>query len=571
MSVGTSTIRAIKACPLARSLGAVGLLAASAVVVHAPGILFDVGVRNLDFNAHYVWSVQFAEGLRNGDPYPHWMWRGNFGLGEVALLYYSPLFYYLCGAVRLLTENTWEAMRIVFVLSTCLTGFYGWRLLRLLTGNVYALAGAVLLQWVPMIFMLFYYFNGFPWATGFAALVALTYYVFRPGAFEGWVDVPVSVAVAALVVTHLVSALMALICFSFICGGFLNRAQLSWPVTRQVVSWFASAGGGLALAMFYLYPALREMHLISSEVWTRDYIPWNAFAFPTVTAFAFGMRWPTFQWTVPTVALLGVVAATWHTAWRSASPRPPDEALIQMLVVSWVSLFLASELSYPLWLIDTPLRLVQFPHRFIYITSATGLLANLLALWDLQRSRATALRRLLTAAPLALGVALTGLLSFKLVFMDGKPLHLSVDETRPYGGLSEYRLATQGDRWGDYYRAGGLAAECAEKTLVCRVLEANSLAQAWEISNAQPAHLRLPLLAFPAWQVTIDGTPAPASADAATGLIAVDLRPGTHRVAAHWTRLPTERIGFTVSCLMALVFAAIASLRRLPVTARPAH
>jgi hypothetical protein len=59
------------------------------------------------------------------------------------------------------------------------------------------------------------------------------------------------------------------------------------------------------------------------------------------------------------------------------------EALL--LVVSWASLVLASELSYPLWLLNTPLRMVQFPHRFIYVTSATGLVANLLALCDSQR------------------------------------------------------------------------------------------------------------------------------------------------------------------------------------------
>ena len=174
--------------PVVLWLGAFGILLASAVLMHAPDILFNVGVRNNDFDAHYHWAVQFGEGLRDGDLYPHWMWRGNFGLGEVALLYYSPLFYYVSGAVRLLTPNTWEAMRIVFVISTLLTGLYGWRLLRLFANDAYALVGAVLLQWVPMIFMLFYYFNGFPWAVGFAALVALTYYALRPDAFERWVD-----------------------------------------------------------------------------------------------------------------------------------------------------------------------------------------------------------------------------------------------------------------------------------------------------------------------------------------------------------------------------------------------
>src|SRR5207302_2288110 len=103
------------------SRGAFEVLVLSAVLVHAPSIVFDVGARNNDFTIHYRWAVQFAEALRAGDPYPHWMWRGNYGMGEAALLFYSPLFYYLCGAIRLLTSNTWEAMRLVFVFSTILT------------------------------------------------------------------------------------------------------------------------------------------------------------------------------------------------------------------------------------------------------------------------------------------------------------------------------------------------------------------------------------------------------------------------------------------------------------------
>ncbi len=228
--------------PRALWLGALGVLLTSAVLMHAPGILFNVGVPNNDFDAHYRWAVQFGESLRGGDLYPHWMWRGNYGLGEVALLFYSPLFYYLSGAVRLLTPNTWEAMRIVFVLSTLLTGFYGWRLLRLFSTDGYALVGAVLLQWAPMIFMLFYYFDGFPWAVGFAALVALTYYAVRPGAFERWVDLPASLAIAALVLTHIVSALMALICFSFMCLWFVRGSHRDVWAWRRTVSWFVSAG-----------------------------------------------------------------------------------------------------------------------------------------------------------------------------------------------------------------------------------------------------------------------------------------------------------------------------------------
>ena len=211
-----------------------------------------------------------------------------------------------------------------------------------------------------MIFMLFYYFNGFPWAVGFAALVALTYYTLRPDAFEHWIDLPVGLAVAALVLTHIVSALMALVCFSFMWLSYLGRLRSGPHTAPRAASWFVSAGFGLALAGFYLVPAVGSMHLISSAVWTTTYTPWNAFAFPTITNLIFGMRWFSFQWTVPVIALLGVAAATWH-AYRSRDmPGPSHEALLLMLVVSWASLFLASELSYPLWLLDTPLRMVQF-------------------------------------------------------------------------------------------------------------------------------------------------------------------------------------------------------------------
>ena len=560
--------RAMMARSRALWLGVLGVLLTSAVLVHAPGILFDVGVRNNDFDGLYRWAVQFGEGLRGGDLYPHWMWRGNFGLGEVALLYYSPLFYYISGAVRLLTSNTWEAMRLVFVLSTLLTGFYGWRLLRLFANDAYALVGAVLLQWVPMIFMLFYYFNGFPWAVGFAALVALTYYALRPGAFERWVDLPASLAIAALVLTHIVSALMALICFSFMCLCFVRRSDRGARAWRRAVSWFVSAGFGLALSAFYLVPAIGSMGLISPKVWTTAYTPWNAFAFPTVTSVLFGMRWFSFQWTVPAVALLGVAAASWHARRRQDMSDRLGEALLLMLVVSWASLVLASELSYPLWLLNTPLRMVQFPHRFIYVTSATGLVANLLALWDSQRMGQPWLRKLVLVLPLALGFATTGLLSAKMLLIDGKPLHLSVDETAPYRGQAEYRLAGQGEHWEDYYRAGGLATECREQMLICRASEASSRLQVWNVSGAHPAHLRLPLFAFPAWQLTIDGAAVPTASDPATGLISIDLPAGAHRVAATWKRLGVEHAGLVISGLAVLALAIIALRRGSSVSAR---
>ena len=541
---------------LASCVGVFGVLVASAMLVHAPAIIFNVGAPkpNSDFYIHYRWAIQFYESLRAGDPYPHWMWRQGHGLGQPALLFYSPLFYYVSSAVRLITSNTWTAMRIVFVLSTIITGFYGWRLFRLFADNLYALAGAVLLQGAPMILWLFYYENDFPWGVGFAALVALTYCVLRPRAFEGWIDLPASLAIAALVLTHILSAFMALLCFScglmYLC--FVRRFQRS---AGKMLSWFVSSGLAFALAAFYLVPALGSIHLISPTYLTTVPLYMGSFAFPTVT----GMGWFTYQWTVPALVLLGVVAATWHAHQRKDLSDCLGGALLLMLVISWTSLFMASELSYPLWLIDnTPLRAVQWPIRFIYITSATGLVANLLALRDLQWTRLPWLHKVFVVVPLALLLAATGLLSAKMILIEGKPLGLSVDEAIPYNGLGEYRLASEGERGKEYYRAGGLVAECAQLQLLCREIQRNSRSQIWEVSGERPARLRLPLLAFPAWQLAIDGASVPYTADPGSGLISVELPAGMHRVTASWNRLGVERAGLGITSFAVLLLAILA-------------
>jgi hypothetical protein len=205
---------------------------------------------------------------------------------------------------------------------------------------------------------------------------------------------------------------------------------------------------------------------------------------------------------------------------------------------------------------NTPLRIVQFPFRFIYITSATGLVANLLALRDAEWRRLDWLHKAVVVIPLAFIPTATGLISAKMIFVDGEPHHLSVDEAIPYPGLGEYQLKREHEE--EYSRAGGLAAECAEIQLFCRKIERNSRSQIWEVSGERPAHLRLPLPAFPAWQLTIDGRSVPYTADPASGLISVELPAGTHRVTASWNRLAVERAGLGITSFAVLALAILA-------------
>jgi hypothetical protein len=528
------------------------LLLGCAGLVHLPALL-GIVARNADFNIHYQWAVQFAEGLRGGDPYPHWMWRGNEGLGEVALLYYSPLFYYFTGVIRFVTGNTWAAMNVTFILFTAASGFYAWRLFRLFMDDRFAMIGALLLEAVPMVFMLYYYFNGFPWACACAIVTMLAYYVCRPGALKHTFDVPISVTIALLVATHIVTGLMALICFSFCRVSDIRRVDGRWRIRPEFLSWALSVALGLVLSMFYLLPALTSLRFINPEVWSAGYTPWNAFAFPTITARLFGVRWFAMQWPVPLSALLCLAFATYYAIRRGDFSDPFGRTLLALLIAGWASVFLASELSYPLWLLDTPLRKVEFPHRFVVITSICGLLANVLCLKELMSAHAQRMTAALAAVPLALSALLTVGLSAKILFIDGRPVHLVQDETRLYGGLTEYQLRTDGPHRVEYVTRGGFKAECERVQAACRTLYTTSNRQGWHIDATAAHEIRLPVFAFPAWAANIDGLPAAIKTDPATGLATVALPSGGHDVTIVWQRLASEKIGLWLTLGAALL------------------
>jgi hypothetical protein len=574
--------------------GALLVLALSAWLVAAPHAMFDLADRNQDFDQHLAWAFQFGQGLAAGDPYPRWMPLGHRGLGEPALLYYSPGYYGAVALLRPLTDATWSAMRAVEWLALLTLGLAGWTLLRRLARPLPALLGAVACQASPMVFMLFNHFNGFPWASNAACFALLLVAALRPGPDDAaqaspadrhappWqpgtlLRVPVALAVAAMTLTHLVSTLMALICLTpALCwlwadahGG--GRAGLA----RAALSWLASAGTGLALAGVFLVPALASMDLISAREWTETYRPHDAFSFPTVTAWRYGIRWFGFQWPLSLVCLALSLAAAWLLRRRGAAlPATARRTTIALLIVSGCALGLASELSLPLWLIDSPLRKVQFPHRFLFVASIT-------ATWALALSAGSGpaddrLARRVGLIGLAGATLLTGLLAARIVLRDGAPVDGGDTRIVAHGSYSEYTLPWQRPAALAWQRTGGWRVALADAGITL-LGDVGSGAGGWDwVLQVPQAHrIVLPVLWFPAWAGRLDGRPHPVTLDAATGLVAIDLPAGEHAIALRWQRLPAERAGAALSAaaLLACGLAAwrgrrLARQARLPATSR---
>ena len=544
---------------LREHLAALALIVPLTVFVHLPHVWFVRVQRNLDFDAHYRWAMEVAAAMAAGDPWPRWMAAANQGLGEPALLYYAPLYYLLAGALRFVTGNTWAAMQVVEVAATVLCGWLTWSLVRAWVGDArWALTAAGLAVLNPMLGLLHHGFHGYPWATAFAPLTLLLWALLRPGAEARVVNVAAILALAITICVHTISGLMGVVCVGALALRALSREDGRWRIDwRPVLSSVVTVAAGLLLSSAYLLPAIASQPLISADVWRKLYTPYDAFALPLATAAIYGMRWFAFQWPLALTAAAAFVLA--GVLLRRAPPAVRRGLLWPGLLIGGTTLFLATELSFPLWMPDTPLRNVQFPHRFITVTTILVPMLALPALaWSSRRvAPAWALVGVL-ATHAALAVVVVG----KTGLIDGERITVVPDRLAPYTGLDEYRLRNAGPDWTAYARDGGFEAECARAGVRCSAMTREGRAMTWRVEAPAAAALVMPVFAFPALQPSVNGALVAARADAATGLIAVDVPAGASTVSVAWQMLPTEKVGLALSAAAALVLAWVAFQRR---------
>ena len=151
----------------------------------------------------------------------------------------------------------------------------------------------------------------------------------------------------------------------------------------------------------------------------------------------------------------------------------------------------------------------------------------------------------------------------------GKPIPERASFMQGRFGQPEYIPAVRGPEWKAYLAGGKLGGECARLGIACSQTLNRTHELAFVIDTPRPVALRLPLLAYPAWAMTVDGEPRPLAADPATGLALANLSSGRHTVALSWAGLPAETAGRIASSLAGLAWLVwfVTARRR----ARKAH
>lgn len=506
-----------------------------------------------DIPTHLRWAEQFAVALKEGIWFPRWASASLDGLGDPTFVYYQPLFYYLTGTASLLGARSELALVLAATVPFLILGIVVYGRIFRAYHTPYAIAATLFIVAAPPMFFLSTQVGAFPWTLSvpFSVLFAIESIRQRPRI------APLALLLCLICLSHLLSGLITL------CGVGLSRVLFAFPTQRNLVDhlrWGAGVVLGLALAAFFIYPAVTQLHLINPVGWVGGEFAWRtAYALPIWHAHL-GVRWFAIQWVLALVVLMTIVLAL--IPGSQAGPGQSDRLARCIGIMSLVLFAFSTELTAPLYELLSPLRKVQFPYRFVFLA---GILANIALAIKLSEGywqRCGKLIRTAILGLIAIQFALTGYMQLNL-HRNGERLPDRASFMSGRFGAPEYHPAVRGEHWRSYVEQGKLAGECRKLAIQCTSVRQRSHDFDATISTDKSVFVRLPIFAYPAWSVNIDGVDHPLEIDRPTGLVSVSLTPGTHRVSITWAPPPAEVTGVRLTWCALVVLLVLMMAKSL--------
>ena len=336
-------------------LKALGLIGLAALALMAPALIH--GAPTGDSGGYnYVWTSQIAAEMARGVVYPRWLPQSFEGLGSPTFYFYPPLAHWLSGAFALITDPR-RAISIAALVLLFASGaaMYLWLRPR----SSYALLGGCLYMLAP------YHLADFYERSALAEFGALAWLPLIALAIERqprrWAGPLLAVSYAGLICTHLPLALLA--------SAILIPPLVVWRAWREpmvAIRCAAAGAAGLALAGFYLAPALTlQGHtLMDQTMWGPGFEPARK------SIFEFFGGEPT-----PGLYLMTALALEWALVAALALVARRDRFW------AWMTLWALACAVGLIPLISLPvLEKVQFPWRALAIAEFVGVTAAIAAL-----------------------------------------------------------------------------------------------------------------------------------------------------------------------------------------------
>ena len=330
-------------------------------VLFVPALVKGIPSSN-DLPHHYRVVTSFAEAIHSGVYYPNWNALSTGGYGDVSFRFYPPGSYYLLSATKALTRDWFYGSLFAFVILAALGGLGVDLWAReFLPSNLSLLAGVFYII-APFHVNEIYQAFLMPEYAGSAILPFCFWFLTRVCKEGRKADVAgLAATYGLLILTHLPLSVIASFAFlGYSC--LLIRRNI---VVRTVLQLSAAAFLGLVASARYWMMMVSEIHWLKS--WS---VEWYDYQYN----FVFGktVEGSTSWWAnvLATITVLFFLPGFFFL-YRKSQERI-SSTLRRVAVLSIVSFFMATPISKPLWVVLPGLKEVQFPWRWLVVSSMAG-------------------------------------------------------------------------------------------------------------------------------------------------------------------------------------------------------
>jgi hypothetical protein len=545
------------------------MVVAAAVVAPMP---FMGNASGQDFQFHIASWMEAARQWHEGILYPRWAEWANWGFGEPRFIFYPPASWMIGAAMGLVLP--WRIVPGAFIwLALIAAGMAMWKLAREWLDGPHAAVAAVLYAANPYQLILVYYRSDFAELLAEALFPLLLWGAVRISRGE-WRQVPWLAAIfAGIWISNAPAAVMATYSLALaIAIGCIVRRSF-----RPLLLGATAMAGSFGLAAFYILPAAWEERWVQIAQAIGDGLsPVQNFLFTRSNDPGF-VR---FNWHVSWLALGAILVTIAATAFAAGRRREAPETWWIVAAVGAAALFLMLPPSAPLWRYLPRLQFMQFPWRWL---GALGVAYALFVAATMDRLKKRTAWLVPALALLATVGAATAII--RTGWWEGNDVPTLAEALRSgrgYEGTDEY-MPIGCDRYelpgnpDEETRSADASSEPAPpiamvdpasgaivpaKGARIHIQQWNAEQKIVTVDSATPMRIAPRLLAYPDWEVKLDGKAATYEARPDTAQMIIPLPAGDHLIEIHFRRTWDRTAGGAISLATALVLLGFAARRR---------
>ena len=544
---------------------------ATALVIISP--FFWMGnASGHDFSFHVASWMDAAAQWREGILLPRWTDGANHGFGEPRFIFYPPISWMFGAALGLVVP--WIFVPIVFiVLTQTLAGLCAFVLGRRLFPQRGALVCAFCYAANPYALLIVYVRSDFAEQLALAFLPLL---FLAAAEVSGLLGSPVSSSRRCIVFLAIIFAAVWLTnAPAGVVASYSLAMLFAWAAITQK-SWRPLLHGGAALALgfgiaaFYLVPAAYEQKWVNISLALASGLQPSQNFLYTIIA---DTEHNAFNGMASNTAVLMIVLTAAFAALSFQRARSGSRPIRKSLWSAWVALsvvvaFLMMPMSNVFWIVLPELRFVQFPWRWMSILAIP--LACFISAAAVHK-RMRGYRAPVTIAAVLAVLAYTATYMVRHTWWDSEDVPVlleALQNDEGFEGVDEY------DPLGDDH---SLLPEKSERITVAPVKpepeakvepEAQVTVQRWtaerkeiHVTTREPSILKLRLLDYPTWRVTVNEAVVVPEQTGETAQITVPLVAGASNVVARFIRTPDRTVGAVISGISVLI-ALLLFIRR---------